>query len=407
MFNLIATSLQDRLLRIAVLCVFLTGFAHSAISPFLSIIAIERLGFSTFDYALMQVFSAILSVGSSIAIGIFTDQTGRYQDVLITSILAGIATGAIMYFLPSQLSFIIMLTVLAPIAATGFSQYFALAHLAASSNKKLNKDFSTSFVRAAYSSSYVITPTIVATIFASGADIWVIFGVSAIVSIIVLAVVVTSWPKDATPERTTTSGIAFLSGLRELATFSIFIPVMLVAILLGVNLLYFNLLGLLVLNNFGGVEADIALFSGGVALVEIPIMLSGAIILRYISKSSLLLISSIVYAGFLWGLGSATSMDQVWWLMLPAGLSAGFILTVTLGFVQDLKPNNPGLGGSLVSVAHFTSKLWMAAIFATGTMISDYAGTAWLGAGVGLLAAVILFLITKDQATSQQATSEN
>ena len=321
MFNLIATSLQDRLLRIAVLCVFLTGFAHAAISPFLSIIAIERLGFSAFDYALMQVISAILSVGASIAIGIFTDQTGRYQDVLITSILAGIATGAIMYFLPSQLSFIIMLTVLAAIAATGFSQYFALAHLAASSNKNLNKDFSTSFVRAAYSSSYVITPTIVATIFASGADIWVIFGVSAIVSIIVLAVVVTSWPKDATPERKKTSGI--------------------------------------------------------------------------------------VYAGFLWGLGSATSMDQVWWLMLPAGLSAGFILTVTLGFVQDLKPDNPGLGGSLVSVAHFTSKLWMAAIFATGTTTSDYAGTAWLGAGVGLFAAVILFLITKDQATLQQAKSES
>jgi SET family sugar efflux transporter-like MFS transporter len=291
MFNLLATSLQDRLLRIAVLCVFLTGFAHAAILPFMSIIAIERLGLSAFDYALMQVISAILSVSASIAIGIFTDQTGRYQEVLITSILAGIGTGAIMYFIPSQLSFIIMLTVLAPIAATGFSQYFALAHLAASINKKLDKDFSTAFVRAAYSSTYVITPTIVVTIFASGADIWVIFGLSAIVSTIVLFVVATSWPKDVTPERKKTSGNVFLNGLRQLATFSILIPVMLVAILLGVNLLYFNLLGLLVLNNFGGVEADIALFSGGVALVEIPIMLSGAIILRYLTKSSLLLIS--------------------------------------------------------------------------------------------------------------------
>lgn len=412
MFKLITTSFQDRLLRIAITCIFLTGFASASVVPFMSVIGIERLAFSEFDYALIQIIGAILSVFASVYVGIYTDQTGQYKPVLICSILAFTSATTIMYFAHSQGAFLIYMLVLMPIASTAFSQYFALSHLAANKNKALNKDFSSSITRAAFTLSWALTPPVWAIFIARGTDIYTTFGVAALVSTGILIFVLTSWPQEAkpakkeTPEPSSINGsfnasfngffkTSFFRGLRELGDTPIFIRVMLISVLISISNLSATLLGLLMLNNLGGTEADIGWFVGGVALAEIPTMLMGAIFLRYVSKSALLLIAGIINGGFLFGMGSATSVDQIWILIIPGGLSAGVILSVTIGYIQDLKPDNPGLGGSLVSVSFFSSKLYAATIFAAGTAFSDYAGTMWLGAAIGVIATLILFAMDR------------
>jgi SET family sugar efflux transporter-like MFS transporter len=98
MFKLFAQSFSDRLLRIAIICIFLSGFASASVAPFLSIVAIERLEFSEFSFAIIQLLSAILCMIASICVGVYTDQSGQYKNALAISIFAYILATALMYF---------------------------------------------------------------------------------------------------------------------------------------------------------------------------------------------------------------------------------------------------------------------------------------------------------------------
>ena len=151
MFNAIAQSWNDRLLRLAFLCITMMGVAVAAIAPFQSVIGIEYLGFSRGAYAFITTAGALISVAASVMVGIYTDQTGRYKTILAWCNLAGIIAAASVFFLPSKATFILAHMVLFPIGATTFTQYFAMASLAANTNDKLDKDISLSFVRAAFS----------------------------------------------------------------------------------------------------------------------------------------------------------------------------------------------------------------------------------------------------------------
>ncbi|MEP3196319.1 MAG: MFS transporter [Lentilitoribacter sp.] len=404
MFKLFAQSFSDRLLRIAIICIFLSGFASASVAPFLSIVAIERLAFSEFSFAIIQLLSAILCMIASICVGVYTDQSGHYKNALAVSIFAYILATALMYFAHAQFIFVIYMLVLMPIASTGFSQYFALSRLAANKNTSLNKDFSSSLTRAAFTLSWAITPPLIAIFIAQGMDLFSLFGIAALLGCLILFVIWSSWPNEAKPPKKEDDEIgffkgSFFKGLKELAELPIFIRITLVSAMIATNNLFAILLGLLVINDLGGTEADVGWFAGGVALMEIPVMLLGTFFLRYVSKAILLLIASVVYGGFLFGMGLATHIDQVWLLTIPAGLSAGIILSVTIGYAQDLKPDNPGLGGSLMSVAHFASRFFTAAIFAGGAAITDYSGIAWIGGALGIIAAMLLVIVDRKPLT--------
>jgi len=165
MLAAIQHSWNDKLLRLAFLCITLMGIAVSAIHPFQSVIGIEYLGFSRGAYALITTAGALLSVGASVIVGIYTDQTGRYKTVLARCNFIGIIAAASVFFIPSKATFILAHVFLFPIGATTFTQYFAMASLAANTNNNLDKDVSLSFVRAAFSGTFGLTPPLLASSF--------------------------------------------------------------------------------------------------------------------------------------------------------------------------------------------------------------------------------------------------
>ncbi|CAN0590778.1 unnamed protein product [Ectocarpus sp. 12 AP-2014] len=165
-------SWNDRLLRLAFLCILLMGTVVASVIPFQSIIGIERLGFTPKTYAVIILLGSLFSMIASVTVGIYSDQTGRYRAVLLGCIASGIGAGLLMYFAPSQIAFVLVHIALLPIASTSFTQYFALASLAAKGNPSLNKDFSLSLVRAAFAASFGLTPPIWAFAIATGVDLF-------------------------------------------------------------------------------------------------------------------------------------------------------------------------------------------------------------------------------------------
>ena len=392
MFQVIANSWNDRLLRLAFLCISLTGIAVAAIIPFQSLIGIEHLGFSQRSYAAITTIGALFSVFASVAVGIFTDQTGRYREVLAICNVAGVVAAGVVFFLPAKATFLLAHVVLFPIAATAFTQYFAMASLAANNNSQLNKDMSLSFVRAAFVGAFGLTPPVLAVAIAGGMAVQSVYGFAAVMNVIVLGLVLSSWPKTqiSLAEK---SGISFFQSLQELSSGYVLIRLVLICAVVSVNALYNILLGLLILNNLNGTEADVGWFAGGVALVEAPIMVLVALALKHVSRSGMILIGSVVYCAFLAAFAVMPGMEAAWIMILPAGMGAGILLSVTVGYVQDLVASRPGAGSSLVSVSHFGGTLFASAILAGGAAVSDYQGTAWIGSLVGLSAGLALFVL--------------
>lgn len=83
MINSARNCFSNGLWKLSFIGILMLGFAVASLAPYRSIIGIERLGLSEIEFALYTTISAIATIFVSIAIGIFTDQTGRYKDVLI------------------------------------------------------------------------------------------------------------------------------------------------------------------------------------------------------------------------------------------------------------------------------------------------------------------------------------
>lgn len=384
---------NDKLWRLSFLGIVILGFAVASIAPYRSIIGIERLGLSELEFALVTTLSAIFTVFASIWVGIYSDQTGRYRDVLLGSLFIGIIGNAILFAFPTKWVFMITLVLFFPIATTGFTQFFALAKLAANKNKTLNADFSSSSIRAAFAGAYAVTPPIWAILVISGVDLLAIYGVSAVINLIMLIIVYVKWPNEHAVRKEQQDHVGFFTAMKELTNGPLASRLILIAIIGSVTKLNTTVMGLIILKDLGGSESDVGWFAGAVALIEVPIMLLGVMALKYISKSAFILIGVIIYSLYLGAYAFLPSVDYLWWLILPAGIGGGIFIVLVIGYVQDLLTDRPGTGGALISFTNIGGHIITSIVFGVCTTFTGYAETAMIGAGFAVVAGVVLVVI--------------
>lgn len=384
---------NDRLWRLSFLGIVILGFAVASIAPYRSIIGIERLGLNELEFALVSTLSAIFTVIASMGVGIYSDQTGRYRDVLLGSLFIGIIGNAILFAFPTKWVFMITLVLFFPVATTGFTQFFALAKLAANKNKKLNVDFSSSSIRAAFAGAYAVTPPIWAILVINGVDLLAIYGVSAVINFIMLILVYLKWPKEHAARKEQQERVSFFAAMRELTNAPLASRLVLIAIVGSVTKLNNTVMGLIILNDLGGTEADVGWFAGGAALIEVPVMLFSVAALKYITKSAFILIGVITYSFYLSAYAFLPSVDYLWWLILPAGIGGGIFIALVIGYVQDLLSDKPGTGGALISFTNIGGHIVTSIVFGACTTFTGYAETAMIGASLAVIAGVILVMI--------------
>ena len=97
-------------------------------------------------------------------------------------------------------------------------------------------------------------------------------------------------------------------------------------------------------------------------------------------------------------------MNYAWFLIIPAGIGAGIILSIPLAYIQDLKADRPGAGSSLISITQVVGTVIASTAFASGSAITGYQGVAFIGAAMGFSAALILLLV--DMKKPQNATAK-
>ncbi|GGX62871.1 MFS transporter [Tateyamaria omphalii] len=390
---MIKTALTDKLMQVALVGLTFMGVGAASVAPLQSIIGIEEIGFSDAAYAVIVTSGAFFSVVASILVGIYTDQTGRFREALLAALVVGTVAGLLMFFAPSKIAFLLVHVVLFPVGATAFTQYFAISVVAANENPQLDRPYAATLSRATFSAAFALTPVIWGYVLVQGVDVLAAYAVVAGANILAFVAVMMLWRRNHSVSETAKSGQGILASLLELTDLGLLVRMVLICVISATNGLYNILLGLLILNNLGGAESDVAVFAGLVAFVEIPVMLLAVRFLRVMSASFLILIGVVIYGGFLAILGAVPSIGFAWWLVLPAGVGAGIVLSIPIGYVQNLVADRAGAGSSLLSVNHFGGAIIASVIFALGSGVTDYQGIAMIGAMIACASAGCLYFL--------------
>jgi SET family sugar efflux transporter-like MFS transporter len=390
-FTAFAIILRDPLLRLVTLALFLTGVAVSSVMPYASLVAVELLGLTDAAYSLVLTVSSAVMVVASVVVGIVTDQRANRRQMLVASFVIATTGHALVFLTQSKVAFVIAHTALLPLGFSVFSQLFALARMAGRARGAEHADQIFAVTRAAFSLAFVITPPLWALALSSGIGLIGIYVSAGAAAITCFGLFAFAWPSGPRGRlEDPKSGLRFSAAFRELAQPGLLARMIAVGLITGSNQLYMVVFGLLIVKGIGGTPPDVGRFHGAIALLEIPFMLMCGMALKHMSKSGLIAAGGVIYAGFMFGFASMTSMAVTYLLVVPAAVGAAIILSVTISYLQDLLAARPGVGGALMAVSNFFGQMVAAVTFAAGTAVTSYAGTAVIGGVLALIGVAAL-----------------
>jgi predicted MFS family arabinose efflux permease len=383
--------LTDPALRAAGIVIALQGAIVCSFGPYFSTLAVQTYGFGDAGFAVLLAISSLVSVSASVAGGIRADQTAQRRQVTLVSVLSLTLGMALMTFIPGPWVFALSFTILFPLAALTFGQVFALARLAATLHPEDERDGIMAVIRAVFAAPFVLVLPVWSVIFAQGVALTAVFPVGLVLSLAMLAVVLRAWPRDGTGGwDDAPSGLSFRAALAEMGRPALAVRVVALGAVLSAAAVYIALVSLVMVPEVGRGTADVALYVGLVAGLEVPFMLMLPRLTRGWDRPRLILAGAALYAVHVALLPVLAGSPAVWLLVLPAAVGGAVTLTVPIAYLQDLLADRPGAGASLMAVQRLAGDVIAAACFAAGTLVAGYGTVAFLGVLVSLSGAVAL-----------------
>lgn len=384
--------LTDPSLRAAGLIMVLQGAIVCSFGPYFSTLAVHSYGFGNRGFAVLLALSSVVAVVSSVIGGIRADQTANRRQVTLAAVLALLAGTGLMTVVPGPWVFAVTAAVLLPVGAVTFGQVFALARMAAARHPVQERDGIMAVIRALFALPFVVVLPVWAVVFRQGVEVTAIFPVSLILSAVMLGVLLRLWPRDgATEWQDRPSGLSFRAALAEMGQPRVALRVLALGAVNVSATVYVATLALVMVAEIGRGAADVALYFGLVAGLEVPFMLLLPRLMRGVDRTALILGGSVLYGVHVLLLPVLAGSGTVWLLILPAAVGGAVILTVPIAYLQDLLAERPGTGASLMAVQRLAGEVIAAACFAVGTAVAGYGTVAVLGVGIALLGAGALW----------------
>lgn len=384
--------LRDPTLRTAAAAVALFGALVASVAPYQSLVAIRLFELSDGAYAAILVVAALVSVGGAVAAGIAADRTTARKRVAVGSAVLLVLGYAAVLAAPGPLSFVLAHAVLLPAGGSLMGQLFALARLATSTSPARDRDAALAAIRAIFAVPFLVVLPLWSVAFDLGAGLLAIYGVMVPVSLGLLALILRAWPPDGHGRWTETrSGLSSAASMREMAAPGVLVRVALTGGIMSGVFIYMIILGLVFDESTGRDMGDVALFAGLVAGLEVPVMLGIGHLLRFMGRMQAIALGALTYAGFLFVFPLLLPSPLVWLLTIPAALGAGIILSLPIGYVEDLMGSRAGAGGALLALQKVAGDAVAAVIFAAAAWWGGY-GAAAVMAGLATLAATATLL---------------
>ncbi|MCU0905290.1 MAG: hypothetical protein MUE83_15700 [Tabrizicola sp.] len=384
--------LADPALRAAGLVMALQGAVVCSFGPYFSTLAVNSYGFGDHGYAILLALSSLVSVAASVIGGIRADQTANRRKVTLTAVLSLILGTGLMTVTPGPWVFALAAAFLIPISSITFGQVFALARLAATRHPEDARDGIMAVIRALFAAPFIIVLPLWSVAFAAGASVTLIFPVAVLLSAAMLAAVLRLWPADgSTPWDDRPSGLTFRAALAEMGRLPIAARVIALGAVTGASTVYMAIISLVMIPEVARNAADVALYVGLVAGLEVPFMLLLPGLTRGIPRTRLIFAGAALYGIHVALLPVLAGSSLVWLLVIPAAIGGAVTLTVPIAYLQDLLADRPGAGASLMAVQRLAGDVIAAACFAIGTTLAGYGTVALLGVAASLIGAAALW----------------
>ncbi|EJJ28524.1 MFS transporter [Rhizobium sp. CF142] len=395
--------IRDSRIRIPTVTLVALAFTYASTVPYQSIIGISELGMSDGAYSALVFFAAVVNVAISLTLGIWSDRlTERRPLVLALSIAGMIGFGSIA-LIHSPAIFIFSVLFLVPMSNSTYSLLFASVRARTNQLVRSEAVAITSTVRALYSGSWAVAPGLVGLALVTSPSMTPAYGVAAVASLICFCLYFFFAPGNGPVRETIPNQPGFFASLKRVFAPDVFIRVFVMSLLLGLQRLNGMVSPLIVVHKIGGSVVDVGFLSGLTAFLEMPFMMMWGLVQRRFRTVHVLASGSVLYCLYLVLLGFATAPWQLYALLGLNACGAAAILSLPITYLQDLIADRPGLGSSLISLNTFIGIGVAAGLFALGTAVTDYSGTAFVGAVVGIVTIVILLYLESGSRMRQLA----
>ena len=396
MWNSLTKILTTPSLRVATITLFCLGFTYASTIPYQSIIGIDQLGMSNWHYSILMIAMAVTGMIGSFVMGYFSDRTDdRKKSILITLGVGAVGFGAFSIF-PSLWSFIFCLVLISPISGSTYGQLFAVIRSQTAEFGSRDAASVNSVVRSIYAASWILVPGLVGLYIATRKNVSDSYSIAAAAfafCFLIYLVFGKSVKNNTVGQGSAWAG--FKTALNLVASRQIFLRVLALALIATPQPTNGALLPLFITHLPGGTTADVGLLAGLVAGLEIPFMLLAGYFNRSKPTWIIIIVAGLTHATYLFGLGFVTATWQIYLLSIINAAGAAVMLSLHLSYLQDLMPDRPGLGTSLLSIGSLLNKGFGAVVFASAGTVIGFSGAAWFGVTVTVIGCVLLYLLDR------------
>jgi SET family sugar efflux transporter-like MFS transporter len=373
---------------------FFTGVTYASTLNYGAIVGIDTLGIPNGLYSVVLTVSSLAGAAASVALGYISDKIPDRRVIVIGTALMGALAFGVIFLFRTQLAFILAVCVIMPFGGALFSQSFSYGRGYFNARHPSRAEFMITILRTIFSVAWVIVPPIVGW-YAAVTTVFNAYGVAAIAYLVCAAIfavllgnpyakIGVAAAKEGEP-----APAALAKARMEPAVIGGIIGITLIFTAVQIRTVT---IPLLITSTLEGSYADLGIFAGLAAALELPFMVAWGYALRWVSKHTIIICGALLYAVYLVLISRAGSVSDVLWLQLLNGPATAALLTIPISYMQDAIKGRVGLSTSLLDVTHVAAGLATAGLFGVLTATNqDYPLLFVVAAGIAAGGAVILF----------------
>ena len=220
-----------------------------------------------------------------------------------------------------------------------------------------------------------------------------IYRSAALASATVTLLILRYWPQDgATGWADTPSGLSLTGAFRDIARPAVALRLLCIGAINSAGISTMVLVALVFHATQNRNAGDVALYAGLIAGWEVPVLLLLQPLIRHLPRTQVLAAGTALYCLQLALLPVLADSPAVWGLTLLAGIGGSAIISIPIGYYQDMMAGKPGTAAALLALQKLVGDVLAALAFVAGTAIAGYQLTALLACLIAALGASGLLL---------------
>ncbi len=351
--------------------IFLSGVTFASTLPYGAIVGIETLGMDSGHYAVLVSAGALVGAAVSLLIGYVSDRMADRRILILIAAAAGALGFGLIYAARTQQAFVIAIGAIMPFGSAMFSQNFAFVRVYYNARAPERSQFMVSALRTVFTVAWVLVPPVVGYVAATYSvfDVYLVAALAYAGCGIIIAVMMSDPATRIAP----TPIVRPVAGERRGG-----LPLPIASGLLGILVVNvaLQLLGLAmplyIVTRLGGTLADVGVYAGIKAALEIPFMLMWGYLLTRLSREAIIVGNALLFGLYMFLVSRTGSMTEVFWLQPINGMATAALLSVPISYMQDAIKGRVGLSTSLMDVVGIGATLLGAAAFGALSADGDY-----------------------------------